>query len=179
VQHANLFNRDQVGTLAYTTSPDSPSGVNLNVYSVGYRIPLYAYGDSVDFIYGKSSVNSPSTHPCWAACWASRARATSTACAGTTFLGRSGESTAKLVLALDHKAVDSRCEVGGVTVSIAPPTPPIASCVPYTTTPLSITYSSQTESVDQLSGYSPACRATCPAASAIPILTAAPTATLT
>lgn len=154
LQHANLFNRDQVGTLAYTTSPDSPSGVHLNVYSVGYRIPLYAFGDSVDFIYGKSSVNSPATSPVLGGLLGFTGKGDVYGLHWNHFLGRSGESTAKLVLGLDHKQVDSRCEVGGVTVSIAPPTPPIASCVPYTTTPLSITYSSQTETVDQVSGYS-------------------------
>jgi len=154
VQHANLFNRDHVGTLAYTTSPDSPSGVNLNVYSVGYRVPLYAYGDSVDFIYGKSSVNSPASSPVLGGLLGFTGKGDVYGLRWNHFLGRSGESTAKLVLGLDHKLIDSRCEVGGVTVSIAPPTPPIASCVPYTTTPLSVTYSSQTEGADQMSGYS-------------------------
>ncbi|MFS2035317.1 ShlB/FhaC/HecB family hemolysin secretion/activation protein [Polaromonas sp. CT11-55] len=154
VQHANLFNRDHVGTLAYTTSPDSPSGVNLNVYSVGYRVPLYAYGDSVDFIYGKSSVNSPASSPVLGGLLGFTGKGDVYGLRWNHFLGRSGESTSKLVLGLDHKFIDSRCEVGGVTVSIAPPTPPIASCVPYKTTPLSITYSSQTEGADQMSGYS-------------------------
>ncbi|MEG2034533.1 MAG: ShlB/FhaC/HecB family hemolysin secretion/activation protein, partial [Janthinobacterium sp.] len=63
VQHANLFDRDHVGTLAYSTSPDGPSGQNLNVYSVGYRVPLYALGDSIDFVYGRSSVNTPASSP--------------------------------------------------------------------------------------------------------------------
>ena len=55
IQHANLFDRDQVGTLAYTTSPDSPSGVKVNLYSLGYRIPLYTLGDSIEFIYAKGN----------------------------------------------------------------------------------------------------------------------------
>ncbi|AYQ30305.1 MULTISPECIES: ShlB/FhaC/HecB family hemolysin secretion/activation protein [unclassified Polaromonas] len=154
LQHANLFNRDQVGTLAYSTSPDSPAGVNLRVYSAGYRIPLYAFGDSIDFIYGKSSVNSPSTSPVLGGLLGFTGKGDIYGLRWNHFLGRRGESTAKLVLGLDHKLIDSRCIIGGVTVSIAPPTPPIASCVPYTTTPLSITYSSQSEGVDQISGYS-------------------------
>ncbi|MES2050810.1 MAG: ShlB/FhaC/HecB family hemolysin secretion/activation protein [Pseudomonadota bacterium] len=154
LQHSNLFNRDQVGTLAYTTSPDSPSGVSLRVYSLGYRIPLYASGDSLDFIYGKSSVNSPSTSPVLGGILGFTGKGDVYSLRWNHFLGRSGESTAKLVLGLDHKLVDSRCEVGGVPVSIAPPTPPIASCVPYTTTPLNLTYSSQRESADQLSSFS-------------------------
>ncbi|MFC6283733.1 MULTISPECIES: ShlB/FhaC/HecB family hemolysin secretion/activation protein [Polaromonas] len=154
LQHSNLFNRDQVGTLAYTTSPDSPSGVSLRVYSLGYRIPLYASGDSLDFIYGKSSVNSPSTSPVLGGILGFTGKGDVYSLRWNHFLGRSGESTAKLVLGLDHKLVDSRCEVGGVPVSIAPPTPPIASCVPYTTTPLNLTYSSQRESADQVSSFS-------------------------
>ncbi len=154
LQHANLFNRDQVGTLAYTTSPDSPPGVSLQVYSVGYRIPLYAYGDSVDFIYGKSSVNSPSTSPVLGGILGFTGKGDIYGLRWNHFLGRTGESTARLVMGLDHKLIDSRCEIGGVPVSIAPPTPPIASCVPYRTTPVSITYSSQRESTDQVSGYS-------------------------
>ena len=63
LQHANLFGLDHVGTLAYATSPDSPSGQNLSVFSVGYRVPIYALGDSVDLIYGRSSVNTPSSSP--------------------------------------------------------------------------------------------------------------------
>ena len=62
-QNANMFNRDQTLTLAYTTSPDSPSGVKVNIFSVGYRIPLYGIGDSIDIIYGNSSVNTPSSSP--------------------------------------------------------------------------------------------------------------------
>ena len=154
LQHSNLFNRDQVGTLAYTTSPDSPSGVSLKVYSMGYRIPLYAYGDSLDFIYGKSSVNSPSTSPVLGGILGFTGKGDVYGLRWNHFLGRTGESTAKLVLGLDHKLVDSRCEVGGVQVSIAPPTPPIASCVPYTTTPLNLTYSSQRESANQVSSFS-------------------------
>ncbi|MCI1041556.1 ShlB/FhaC/HecB family hemolysin secretion/activation protein, partial [Pseudomonas putida] len=61
VQHSNLFNRDHVATVAYTTSPDSPSGAKVDLYSLGYRLPLYGLGDSLDFIYGKSNVSSGQT----------------------------------------------------------------------------------------------------------------------
>ncbi|WP_068833684.1 ShlB/FhaC/HecB family hemolysin secretion/activation protein [Polaromonas jejuensis] len=154
LQHANLFNRDQVGTLAYTTSPDSPSGVHVNLFSVGYRSPLYGMGDSVDFIYGKSSVNSPASSPTLGGALGFTGKGDIYGLRWNHFLGRNGESTAKLVLGLDHKRIDSRCEVGGVAVSIEPPTPPIAACVPYETTPLSLTYSSQRESVDQVTAFS-------------------------
>ena len=70
------------------------------------------------------------------------------------FLGRDGESSAKLVLGLDRENIDSGCNIGGEQVSITGPTPPIASCVPYETTPLSLTYLGQRDGMDQNLIYS-------------------------
>lgn len=47
--HANLFNRDHLLTLQYKTSPTQPAKVG--IYAVGYRIPLYQAGGSLD-LYG-------------------------------------------------------------------------------------------------------------------------------
>lgn len=55
-QHANLFGRDHVLTAQYITSPKNPNDVT--VYGLGYRIPLYRLGDSIDLIAGYSTVNS-------------------------------------------------------------------------------------------------------------------------
>lgn len=55
-QHANLFDRDHVLTLQYVTSPRNINDVE--VYGLGYRVPLYAQGDSIDLIAGYSTVNS-------------------------------------------------------------------------------------------------------------------------
>ena len=55
-QHANLFDRDHVLTLQAITSPTNAH--NVGVFGVGYRIPLYAYGDSIDLIVGYSDVDS-------------------------------------------------------------------------------------------------------------------------
>lgn len=153
IQHANLFDRDQSGTLAYTTSPDSPSGVKVDVYSIGYRIPLYGIGDSLDFIYGKSSVNSPSSSPTLGGLLGFTGKGDIYGLRWNHFFARQGETSAKLVFGIDYKKIDSRCSFGGVEFSIAPPTPPVASCVPYTTAPLSVTYSSQTRSVGQSIDY--------------------------
>ncbi|MGJ7526055.1 ShlB/FhaC/HecB family hemolysin secretion/activation protein [Variovorax sp. GB1P17] len=154
LQHANLFDRDQVGTLAYTTSPDSPSGMRLELFSLGYRIPLYALGDSIDFVYGKSSANSPASSPTLGGVLGFTGKGDIYGLRWNHFLGRSGEYSAKLVLGIDRKRIDSRCNIGGEDVSIAPPTPPIASCVPYTTAPLSLTYIGQREGVGETLGYS-------------------------
>lgn len=55
-QHANLFGLDHVLTLQYTTSPTQPSGVRQ--LNASYRIPLYAWGDSVDWYAGTSNVDA-------------------------------------------------------------------------------------------------------------------------
>lgn len=154
VQHANLFGLDHVGTLAYATSPDSPTGQNLDVYSVGYRVPVYALGDSVDLVYGRSSVNTPSSSPTLGGVLGFTGKGETWGLRYNHFLGRSGETSSKLVFGLDHKNIDSRCDVAGQRVSITGPTPPISSCVPYTTTPLSLTYFGQRDGVDQALAYS-------------------------
>jgi hypothetical protein len=155
LQHANLFDRDHVGTLAYTTSPDSPSGVRLDVYSVGYRIPLYALwrqhrpglrqverqlpghvarAGRPAGLYRQGRHLRPALEP---------------------LPGPQRRKQRQAGAGLDRKQHRLALRRGRRAVSIAPPTPPISSCVPYVTTPLSITYSSQRESVDQTLGLQP------------------------
>ncbi len=55
-QHANLFDRDHAVSLTYMTSPEKPSDVN--IVHLGYRIPFYARGDSLDLSYSRSDVDS-------------------------------------------------------------------------------------------------------------------------
>ncbi|HET8610287.1 MAG TPA: ShlB/FhaC/HecB family hemolysin secretion/activation protein [Burkholderiales bacterium] len=55
-QNANLFDRDQVLTAQFITSPDNPNKVN--VFGLGYHVPLYAQNASIDAVAGYSSVNS-------------------------------------------------------------------------------------------------------------------------
>jgi len=54
-QHGNLFDRDHQLALQYQTSPEKARDVA--IYAASYRIPLYARGDSVDFIATYSDVN--------------------------------------------------------------------------------------------------------------------------
>lgn len=152
-QHANLFNRDHVATLAYTTSPDSPGGVHVDLYSVGYRIPLYALGDSLDFIYGSSSVNTPGTSPTLGGALGIVGKGDVYGVRWNHFFARQGDYTGKLVFAIDYKYINSRCSNNGVEISFAPPTPPISSCVPYTTRPLSVTYLGQRQRANELFDY--------------------------
>jgi hemolysin activation/secretion protein len=153
-QHANLFNRDHVGTLAYTTSPDSPDGVRVALFSVGYRIPLYALGDSVDILYGSSSVNTPAVTPTLGSALGIVGKGDVLGLRWNRLLLRRGDLSGKLVFGFDRKYINSRCDVNGAPVSFAPPTPPIASCVPYRTRPLSLTYVGQRQRAGEIIDFS-------------------------
>lgn len=71
-QHANVWGIDDVLTFQYVTAPYSekrtPDGEvdrwslvpnrNVLILGLGYRVPLYRLGDSLDFTFGHSNVNS-------------------------------------------------------------------------------------------------------------------------
>lgn len=59
-QHSNMFDRDQALSAQYITSTEYPSRVS--IVGLGYRIPLYQLGDSVEFAYVYSDVNSGSVN---------------------------------------------------------------------------------------------------------------------
>ncbi|WP_194723201.1 ShlB/FhaC/HecB family hemolysin secretion/activation protein [Noviherbaspirillum malthae] len=58
LQYANVANADQVLSLQYTTTVQKPSQVS--VYGIGYHIPFYALGDSMDLFASYSDVDSGS-----------------------------------------------------------------------------------------------------------------------
>ena len=150
LQHANLFGQDHVGTLAYTTSPDRPDNVNVDLFSVGYRIPLYALGDSIDLIYGKSSVNTPGASPTLGGSLGIIGKGTVAGLRWNHFFARQGNLTSKLVYSIDRKFINSRCAFNGIDIRIDVPTPDISACVPYTVMPLGLTYSVRQQNPGQV-----------------------------
>ncbi|WP_310451483.1 ShlB/FhaC/HecB family hemolysin secretion/activation protein [Sulfuritalea sp.] len=153
-QNANLGNSDQVLTLAYTTALDPPggmkilgnrvlpwqdgNGVKVDIFSIGYRLPLYALGDSIDFIYGNSSTDTPSTSPTLGTGLGINGKGEVFGFRYNHIFPRAGEFTSKLVLGLDYKYLNSRCAINGN------PTPfGLAGCTPHTFRPVSATYSGQ------------------------------------
>lgn len=113
LQNANLFGLDHVLNLGYSTTLEKPNQVS--VYSVGYHIPLYALGDSLDFFGAYSDVDA------------------GTVTAGLLNIGVSGKGTiygarynqnlaasatydAKIVYGLDYKAFKNSVQVLGVDV---------------------------------------------------------------
>ena len=157
-QNANVFKLDQTLTLAYTGSADAPSGVKVDIFSVGYRIPFYSIGDSLDLIYGKSSVNTPSTSPTLGGALGIVGKGDVWGLRWNHYFPRRGEYSSKLIYGFDYKYINASCSTGVPPsvdpVSIDPPTPPVASCVPYTTRPLSLTYTGQKASPGQMFDYS-------------------------
>jgi hemolysin activation/secretion protein len=145
-QFANLFDRDQTVSLAYTTSPDSPEGVKINQFSIGYRVPLYELGDSVDMLFGKSSSTTPSSTPNLAGALNIVGKGDVAGIHYNHACPRVGESTYKLVTGLDYKYIDSRCStVGGGAVN-TDPNNLIAPCIAFTVMPVSAAFSSSTRS---------------------------------
>ena len=56
IQHANLFDRDHVASLTYTTDPTKPEKVSL--FGLYYQFPIYGRGLNLSAYYTSSDVNS-------------------------------------------------------------------------------------------------------------------------
>jgi len=153
-QNSNLFNRDQVLTLAYTTAVDPPGrmkiggwralpwsdgdGVKLDIYSIGYRLPLYSLGDSIDFIYANSSTNTPSVSQALGSSLGINGKGDIFSLRYNHNFARAGEYTSKAVLAYDYKYLDNTCSIAGIKTPYG-----VAGCTPFTLRPISVTYSGQ------------------------------------
>ncbi len=133
VQHADLFNRDDVGTFNYITSPGNISAVSL--YSGSYRLPLYLLGDSMDFIMAYSDVSAgtaqtvagPLTFSGKGAVYGLRYN---------QLLERQGEYSHRIVYGLDYRAYLNDCALGNFGAAGCGP---IAADV--TVVPISMAYS--------------------------------------
>jgi hemolysin activation/secretion protein len=137
LQHANLWNRDHIGTIQYQTSPTEPDLVH--IYSLGYRLPIYGYSSSVDAYYAHSSVdNGTTTTP------AGSLQFTGTGdVAGlklNRYLPRMGEYDHRFTLGIDWRDFDNECSVGTLGA---------AGCgsagVSVAALPISIAYTGQVE----------------------------------
>ena len=132
LQHANLWNRDHVGTVAYQTSPEKPSQVD--IYSLSYRIPIYAWAGAIDLILAKSTVNSGIT-PTTAGNLAFAGSGTILGLRYTHTLPREGDLIQKLILGWDIKANDNTCTLGSYGATGCGP-----AATDVTLRPLSLTY---------------------------------------
>jgi hemolysin activation/secretion protein len=115
LQHANLWGRDHVLSLQYTTSLQEPSRVA--VYGLGYHLPLYARGDSLDLFASYSNVDSGTV----AAGIFDLAVSGKGAVAGVRYnrhFARAGNRDGKLVYGLDYKAYKNNVELQGLALQL-------------------------------------------------------------
>jgi hemolysin activation/secretion protein len=113
-QHANVFNRDHVLTAQFITSPGHWGDVR--IYGLGYRIPLYGLGSSIDVVGGYSDVSSGTLQNLF-----------NVSGSGTIFglrynqhLPRVGDYEHKLVYGFDYRAYQNRIVQIGTPGSIVP-----------------------------------------------------------
>ena len=133
VQHANLFNRDHVGTFNYVTSPGKWDQVRL--YSGSYRLPLYSWGDSMDFIIAYSDVSAGSTQTV-AGPLTFSGKGTVYGLRYNQLLKRQGEYSHRIVYGLDYRAYDNECALGNFGPDACGP-----AAVDVTVMPVSVAYS--------------------------------------
>ncbi len=110
-QYANVAGLDQVLSLQYTTTLEKPSQVS--VYGVGYHIPLYAWGDSIDLFASYSDVDSGSV---LAGIFNLQVSGRGTVLGGryNQSLRRVGDYESRLTYGFDYKAFQSNVALQGV-----------------------------------------------------------------
>jgi hemolysin activation/secretion protein len=135
VQHANLFGRDHVGTLQYQTSPEHPERVH--IYSLGYRVPLYAHAVSIDAFYAHSTVSNGTTATT-AGPLTFTGRGTVAGLRLNRNLDRIGEYDHHVSLGIDTRRYDDECSVGVFGALACGP-----AAVDVATVPLCVAYVGQ------------------------------------
>ena len=111
LQHANLWGRDHVASLQYTTSLEHANQVG--VYGLGYHVPLYELGDSLDFFASYSNVDSGSVSAGIFDLAVSGRGATAGARYNRNF-GKRGNYEPKLVYGFDVKAYRNSLQFFGM-----------------------------------------------------------------
>lgn len=139
LRHSNLWDRDHSATFAYTTSPDKPDGTKVDIYSAGYRFPLYGIGDSVDLFYAKSNIDTPAASYTLGAFETLTGKGEIFGLRWNHYFPRQGEWSTKLVAGWDIKSMDTTCTGPNGQKNYLKGQS--AGCTPYTTRPLSAAYS--------------------------------------
>ncbi|HEX5804500.1 MAG TPA: ShlB/FhaC/HecB family hemolysin secretion/activation protein [Azospira sp.] len=139
LRHSNLWDRDHTATFAYTGSPDKPDGTKVDIYSLGYRLPLYGIGDSIDLFYAKSNIDTPAAAFTLGAFENLTGKGELYGIRWNHYFQRRGEWSTKLVAGWDVKTLDTACTGPSGEKNFLKGLS--AGCTPYTTRPLSLTYS--------------------------------------
>lgn len=143
LQHANLFNRDHVASVSYTTSLARPE--RTSIYSLSYRLPIYAWGDSIDLIAGYSDVDA-GTSSTVAGPLAFAGKGSVFGLRYNYILPRQGHFSQRMVFGIDQRAYDNNCSISGLTCG--------AGSADLTLRPASLGYVGQWERPGQTSRLS-------------------------
>lgn len=108
--HANLFDRDHMLTAQFITSPGHWDDVK--IFGLGYRIPLYSLGASIDVVAGYSDVNSGTVQNLFTVSGAG----TIAALRFNQHLQRLTDYEHKIVYGLDYRAYQNRVVSGGTSI---------------------------------------------------------------
>lgn len=110
-QHANIGGRDHVLSLQYTTTLEKPSQVS--VYGIGYHLPLYALGDSIDLFASYSDVDSGSV---LAGIFSLQVSGRGSVFGGryNQHLRRIGDYESRLTWGLDYKQFQNNVDMQGI-----------------------------------------------------------------
>lgn len=133
-QHSNLFDRDHVLTAQYITSPSKLKDVS--VYGLGYKIPLYSVGDSIDIVAGYSNVDSGTVQDLFLV----SGQGTIMGLRYNQALPKWGDLEHKLVYGLDYRAYQNQVTPEGSTDPLVPD---------ITVHPASLTYSASLRGTGQ------------------------------
>ncbi|MEO8441304.1 MAG: ShlB/FhaC/HecB family hemolysin secretion/activation protein, partial [Betaproteobacteria bacterium] len=114
MQHSNMFNRDHVLSLQYVTNPEHPSAVQ--IYGIGYRIPLYDQYSSIELFAGYSDVNSGTLQGLF------NVSGSGTIAGGryNFYLPKIGEYEHKLALGADYRAFQNQVNPLGGAGTLVP-----------------------------------------------------------
>jgi hemolysin activation/secretion protein len=131
-QNSNLFDRDHVGTLAYTTSPENLDAVQQ--YAAYYSLPVYALSSQVAAYYVQSDIDTGSI-PVGGLPFNVSGRGKFYGARITYTLPRVADTTQLLSVAYDVRGFDNTVGAPGL---VLPGTP-------VTTRPLSLRYQARAE----------------------------------
>jgi hemolysin activation/secretion protein len=117
MQHANLFDRDHVFSGQYITSPEYPSRVT--IVGLGYHLPLYSRGDSIDVSYVYADVNAGQV-PTAAGLFAISGGGNFSTVRYNLNLPRRGNWDNKFIFGADWRAYTSDVKLVGNTTQLQP-----------------------------------------------------------
>jgi hemolysin activation/secretion protein len=117
LQHANVFNRDQLLTLQYITAPEKwgtgQGYKDVGIYSLGYHMPFYSLGSSLDAIGAYSTTDSGTVNTGVGSMGVS-GKGSILGLHYNQNLTRIGDYEHKLTLALDYRAYENSVTLLGI-----------------------------------------------------------------